>query len=145
MSYIEKIFNMIDLDHNGFLTANEVDVILQNINKTMKGRHYTEQDRKLFIEKLDTNNDGKLDFNEFKICFMPLIEFLFTKVDLDTNGLLCSCEADKILAKLNSVFGRNYDDKVRKEFIAKLDKNGDGNLDFEEFKYAFFNGENSKK
>ena len=53
----ELAFDLIDKDHNGFITKSEMLKMYKNLTK--------EQVDALF-KKSDTNHDGKLSLNEFK-------------------------------------------------------------------------------
>ena len=57
---VEKIkeqFNSADTNKDGFLTKDELKVLLAGLGK--------EVDVGSFLNSVDVNNDGKLDFNEF--------------------------------------------------------------------------------
>ncbi len=68
-----------------------------------------------------------------------LINEIFSQIDRDGDSLISVNEAEKILLRLNSRFGRHYvDDEVRALFSA-LDSDRDGHLNLEEFRQAFAN------
>lgn len=57
---LEAAFKSFDTDGNGFLSAEEVQIVMSK-----KGRHMTRNEVKSMIKSLDTNKDGKISFNEF--------------------------------------------------------------------------------
>ena len=61
---------------------------------------------------------------------------LFQSVDTDATGSITLAEAEGLLLRLNSRLGRKYGDEDAKKFFKSLDMNGDGIIDFEEFKNA---------
>ncbi len=64
---------------------------------------------------------------------------VFGKMDLNKDGRVTREEAEKVLLKINSQFGRGYGEKDVDQFMAFIDANNDGAIDFEEFKNAYFN------
>jgi calmodulin len=57
---LEAAFKKYDADGNGFLSMDEIQNIMSNM-----GRHMTRNEIKSMIQSLDSNNDGKLSFDEF--------------------------------------------------------------------------------
>jgi hypothetical protein len=62
-----------------------------------------------------------------------LAEF-FASVDRDGSGKISREEGQKLFARLNKTLGRSYSDEDALSFIRILDANGDGVIDFNEFK-----------
>lgn len=57
-TYLRGIFNQFDSDGNGYIDHGEATTILKNFN--FNDKEITE-----LIKKHDTNNDGKLEYDEF--------------------------------------------------------------------------------
>jgi len=55
--YIKAVFGVLDGDHNGEITAEELGGVLEGVN---------ENDVAEIIKEADTNGDGKIQFKEFK-------------------------------------------------------------------------------
>jgi len=62
-----------------------------------------------------------------------LAEF-FASVDRDGSGKISREEGQKLFVRLNKTLGRSYSDEDALSFIRILDANGDGVIDFKEFK-----------
>jgi hypothetical protein len=65
-----------------------------------------------------------------------LLSSLFSSVDLDASGKVSRGEAEKLLLRLNSSLGRSYGEEDVSAFFKAIDANGDGVIEFEEFKNA---------
>ena len=59
---LRRAFYQFDTDRDGFLTVNELVGIL---TRPGGGNPMTEEEAVAFVEKHDTNKDGKLDIDEF--------------------------------------------------------------------------------
>jgi hypothetical protein len=69
--FIVNVFKTIDTTESGRITAPELEKILLNLNSRL-GRRYGEDDVKALFNTLDINNDGSIDFDEFKKAFFDL-------------------------------------------------------------------------
>ena len=69
--------------------------------------------------------------------FSYLFEPLFNSINLNANGLITAKESEKALTIIDKAFGVNFDED-HKVLIKELDKHGNGNVDFKEFKNLFF-------
>jgi len=59
----KTIFDLWDKDGNGYITIDEVEQVLKECGQ--KGCRYTINDFEHFMKKYDTNNDGRIDYQEF--------------------------------------------------------------------------------
>jgi hypothetical protein len=66
-----------------------------------------------------------------------LLSELFEIFDQDLNSKISIVEAENVFRKLNSSLGTNISIDAAREFIRRLDPNGDGFVDIEEFKSGF--------
>jgi hypothetical protein len=68
-----------------------------------------------------------------------LIAEIFSYIDRDRDSLISVAEAERVLLRLNSRFGRHYGEDDVKALFAALDADKDGHLSLEEFRLAFAN------
>ncbi|VEL42091.1 unnamed protein product [Protopolystoma xenopodis] len=59
--FVQKVFNSIDLDHSGKVSAAELRVGLAKC-----GCNYTKKNIEKFVREHDTNGDGQLDIDELR-------------------------------------------------------------------------------
>ena len=125
------------------MTKDELKVLLSGLGKDV--------DVSSFLNSVDINNDGKLDFNEFisaasaghfdkKLTKEQIakLEEQFSAADVNKDGFLSKDELKTLLASL----GNEIDVSV---FLNSVDVNNDGKLDFNEFVIAASAGHFSKK
>lgn len=107
------------------------------------GKKYTRAEIKETSLKLirvsDTNNNGTIDLSEF-MCYLAKrfnekdpdskLREVFAFFDEDNNDEISHDELKKALNQL----GAKFTDKEIAKIIRKIDKNGDGSINFEEFK-----------
>ena len=123
----------------GELTSEEM---VNCLSKVME-RVYSKKEIKMavqeFIQVSDKNNNGTLDINEFLSYLAKIfndcdpddqLRKAFAVFDEDNNNEISHEELKKVLNKL----GAQYTDREIERIISKVDKNGDGVIDFEEFK-----------
>jgi len=125
------------------LTKDELKVLLTGLGKDV--------DVASFLNSVDVNNDGKLDFHEFltaasaghfnKKLTKEQVEKLkeqFNSADVNKDGFLTKDELKVLLAGL----GKDVDVG---SFLNSVDINNDGKLDFNEFISASSAGHFDKK
>ena len=107
------------------------------------GKKYTEAQIKeaslKFIHVSDKNSNGTIDLDEF-MCYLAKkfnekdsdskLREVFAFFDEDNNNEISHDELKKALNQL----GGNYTDRQIAKMIRKIDTNGDGSINFEEFK-----------
>lgn len=113
---VKEIFGNYDLDGNGDISADE----LASVMSTLNPRFTHENCRKMF-ERMDTNGDGYLQYTEF-------VDWISDKsTHQDSGAKLGVMMSNEQQATASEDFKR----KLRGKF-ARLDKNGDGVLNFTE-------------
>merc|ERR1719454_2637798 len=81
------------------------------------------------IKKIDTDNSGTVEFNEFVDCLTPCLTR--KEFDNDGNGYI---EADELRQKLEEMSGEAVTEAEVADMIKQVDMDGDGKINYEEFK-----------
>ncbi|KAK4369943.1 hypothetical protein RND71_009418 [Anisodus tanguticus] len=141
---LKGIFATFDKNNDGYITKQELKQSLKNI-----GIFMDDQDIVEMVEKVDSNKDGLIDLDEFyELCHSFLriekvvseeengqekdLKDAFDVFDYDKDGLISEEELSKVLSFLGLNHGNKLDDC--KEMIRKVDVDGDGMVNFDEFK-----------
>jgi len=128
---LKEAFKIFDKDGDGKITVDEVENLLKSL-----GERATRADALEMIAKVDKNNDGTIDFEEFVTLMAsakssPDEEMLaaFKVFDEDGSGTITIDELRKVMRKL----GEKVTEDQLKEMIKAADTNGDGLIDYSEF------------
>ncbi|KAK8568713.1 hypothetical protein V6N13_106607 [Hibiscus sabdariffa] len=159
---LKRIFATFDKNGDGFITKQELRESLTNIRMFL-----TENDVEEIVMKVDRNGDGLIDFDEFlKLCEAidngdygnnggdesdpkrspeegsayegEMLKEAFDVFDRDQDGLITVEELGWVLSSLGLMEGDKIEDC--REMIRKVDIDGDGMVDFDEFKTMMKNG-----
>ncbi|KAK8559131.1 hypothetical protein V6N13_098724 [Hibiscus sabdariffa] len=147
---LKRVFATFDKNGDGFITKQELGESLKNIRMFS-----TEKDVEEIVVKLDSNGDGLIDFEEFCVLCEAIgeesdskrsgeeeegemLKEAFDVFDRDNDGLITVEELGSVLSSL----GLKEGDKVEdcREMIRKVDIDGNGMVDFDEFKIMMKNG-----
>ncbi|XVF88335.1 hypothetical protein PTKIN_Ptkin19aG0042400 [Pterospermum kingtungense] len=158
---LKRVFGTFDKNGDGFITKEELRESLRNIRMFMAEKEVEEM-----IVKVDANGDGLIDFDEFCILCKAMdekgvrgeggeedgningvvgegdgegeLKEAFEVFDKDKDGLISVEELGSVLCSL----GLNEGNKVEdcKAMIRKVDMDGDGMVNFDEFKRMMKNG-----
>ncbi|KAF5742007.1 calcium-binding family protein [Tripterygium wilfordii] len=143
-SELKRVFATFDKDGDGFITKKELKESLKNL-RIMVSEHEVEE----LVTKVDSNGDGLIDFDEFCILcdessFLGKesgdqkgggegdLKEAFDVFDKDKDGLISVEELGSVLDSLGLKEGRKIEDC--QEMIRKVDMDGDGMVNFDEFK-----------
>ncbi|XP_019150559.1 PREDICTED: calmodulin-like protein 3 [Ipomoea nil] len=144
---LKGVFATFDKNDDGFITKQELKESLKNIGISMEDKDIAEM-----MEKVDENKDGLIDLHEFyELCNSFLggeseregdgeemsrkeenLREAFEVFDEDTDGLITAKELSKVLGSLGLKDGKTLEDF--KEMIGRFDLDGDGMVNFDEFK-----------
>ncbi|XP_009617565.1 calmodulin-like protein 3 [Nicotiana tabacum] len=147
---LRSIFATFDKNNDGYITKQELKLSLKNIGIFIEDKDIVDM-----VEKVDSNNDGLIDLDEFyQLCHTFLgtetvnegemneeeeeanrekdLKDAFDVFDYDKDGLISEEELSKILSSLGLRQGKKLD--YCKEMIRKVDVDGDGMVNFDEFK-----------
>lgn len=123
----EKVFNVLDEDHNGHLTRDE---FLKGASKFF-GDGLTEKEVDELYKAADLNNDGTIQYGEFVVAAMKQEELhsekklrdAFNAFDKDKNGSIDKHELMTIFE-----FSEGFDISEIEKMIKEVDINGDGQI-----------------
>ncbi|XP_031110454.1 calmodulin-like protein 7 [Ipomoea triloba] len=142
---LKSVFATFDKNNDGFITKQELKESLRNIGIVMEDSEIAEM-----VAKVDENNDGLVDLDEFcELCnsFLGVemaagdeegenldddLREAFDVFDGDKDGLISEEELSRVLSCLGLNQGKRLE--ACKEMIRSVDVDGDGMVNFDEFK-----------
>lgn len=146
---LKRVFATFDKNGDGFITKQELRESLRNIRIFM-----TEKEVEEIVAKVDANGDGLIEFDEFCMLCESMagggkeeeeeeegggggggeeeLKEAFDVFDKDRDGLITVEELGVVLSALGMKEGKKAEDC--KEMITKVDMDGDGMVNFDEFK-----------
>jgi len=127
-----ETFKALDKNHDGILTKEELREGLKGNEKLMN-----EADLEQLFTNLDDNKSGGIDYSEFvaaslnrEVAFSDeKITACFRLFDRDRSGKISILEFKNKFQKSGGINDQHW-----MEIMKEADKNGDGEIDFEEFK-----------
>ncbi|KAK1413717.1 hypothetical protein QVD17_35495 [Tagetes erecta] len=131
---LEQVFKKFDVNGDGKICASELGSIMGSL-----GHHPTDDELENMIKEVDADGDGFINLGEFielntkDIDSTEVLENLkdaFSIFDIDKNGLIT---AEELLDVLRSL-GENCTITESQKMIAGADRDGDGMINFDEFK-----------
>lgn len=131
---VRKIFNKFDKNGDGKISSAELKKMLMTLDPKT-----TSKEIKSTMAEIDKNGDGYIDLKEFAdfhhsrgqtLADSKELRDAFDLYDLDKNGLISVTELHAVLRKL----GEKGSLSDCRKIISSVDTDGDGNVNFEEFK-----------
>ncbi|KAI7725385.1 hypothetical protein M8C21_015955 [Ambrosia artemisiifolia] len=136
---IKKVFTRFDTNNDGKISASE----LIHVMKSLGSQTPDQQQLTQTMKTIDTDSDGYINLEEFtRFCIgneqheedddggIKELHEAFEMYDLNKNGLISATELHQILTRLGERC--TVDDCVK--MIKSVDSDGDGCVNFEEFK-----------
>lgn len=128
-----KTFKALDLDHDGQLTHDELMI---GYSKLM-GEDEAKKEVDRIFKTIDVNGTGAIDFTEFllatvnhkKLLSQERMTQVFKMFDKDGSGTISRDEVKEFFS-----MSEENDESFVMELIEEVDKNGDGEISFNEFK-----------
>ncbi|CAN4100667.1 unnamed protein product [Withania somnifera] len=139
---LRRIFQIFDRNGDGRITKAELNDSLEKM-----GIFIPDSELIQMIEKIDVNNDGCVDIDEFGSLYQTIMNErveeedmleAFNVFDQNGDGFICVDELKSVLASLGLKQGRTIEDC--KQMIKKVDIDGDGMVNFAEFKQMMRGG-----
>mmetsp|Transcript_32449 Transcript_32449/g.50542 ORF Transcript_32449/g.50542 Transcript_32449/m.50542 type:complete len:514 (+) Transcript_32449:267-1808(+) len=133
---LREAFNILDRDHMNRISVNNLTEMLRIL-----GNYKNPQEVKNMVDGFDLYHLGHISFEEFCIMMGPRekgkgtalsvkeMMDVFSSLDVHNLGNITAAELQEVMQKL----GTQMTDAEVKEAMKKIDKKGDGVIDFEEF------------
>ncbi|PUZ72935.1 hypothetical protein GQ55_2G435100, partial [Panicum hallii var. hallii] len=130
---IKEAFDLFDTDNSGTIDAKELNVAMRAL-----GFEMTEEQINQMIADVDKDGSGAIDYEEFEHMMTAKIgerdskEELtkaFRIIDQDRNGKISNIDIQRIAKEL----GVNLTLEEIQDMVQEADRNGDGEIDFDEF------------
>lgn len=143
------IFQAFDSNNDGQLDFKE---LLDGYTEYFGDPERAEIEVTEIMQKLDINNNGNIDYSEFAIAHLNLSKILqedklreiFNLFDIDHSGTITAEELKKILGSKGNSQQQEVDDNEWDRIIDEVDKDGNGEISFIEFKEMIYNMLNLK-
>ncbi|RIB30273.1 calmodulin 1 [Gigaspora rosea] len=126
-----ELFSTFDKDNDGLITAQELGSVIKSL-----GYNPTDENLKTMIDKVDSDKDGKINYEEFKVMMSQSsnestedLREAFKVYDKDGNGYISAAELKSTMHSL----GLKLNDEEVEAMISQADINKDGRIDYEEF------------
>ncbi|KAM0845481.1 hypothetical protein ACQ4PT_056341 [Festuca glaucescens] len=150
-SELRKVFQMFDKNGDGQITKKELGESLKNL-----GIYIPDDELDATMDKIDANGDGCVDVEEFGLLYRSILgegegadggskgddedgmREAFDVFDQNGDGYITVEELRSVLASLGLKQGRTVEEC--RQMISKVDADGDGRVDFKEFKQMMRGG-----
>ncbi len=133
MAEFKEAFNLFDKNGDGSISAAELRSVMQSLGHTP-----TDTELKDMMHEIDTDGNGIIEFNEFLTLMTrqaggsdPEGEYreAFKVFDKNNDGLISSAELKAVMQQI----GETLSDTDISEMIQEADKDGDGQINYQEF------------
>ncbi|XP_051131858.1 calmodulin-like protein 3 [Andrographis paniculata] len=144
-SDLQRVFAMFDRNGDGKISRKELSESLESL-----GIHIPEKELGQMMKTIDTNGDGYVDIEEFGILYATVMEDdqngdeesdmleAFNVFDQNRDGYITVEELRSVLSSLGLKQGHSLEDC--KQMITRVDVDGDGRVNFDEFRQMMKGG-----
>ena len=138
LNEVRQMFLKLDANSDGFLTLEELEAGIQDLVQIF---NLDEPDVRNILQSADVNGDGRVDYTEF-IAAAFQKDLLLSQSNLKQAFRMFDADDDGTISKeeLKMVFGGGHvsgrGEEVWDEIMSEVDKNNDGQIQFEEFEEA---------
>ncbi|KAL0403785.1 UNVERIFIED_CONTAM: Calmodulin-like protein 3 [Sesamum radiatum] len=139
---LKRVFQMFDRNGDGRITKQELSDSLQNMGISIPDEELTQM-----IDKVDVNGDGCVDIDEFGTLYQTIMDErdeeedmkeAFNVFDQNGDGFISVDELKSVLVSLGLKQGKAAEDC--RKMIMRVDVDGDGMVNFSEFKQMMRGG-----
>ncbi|KAI3977003.1 hypothetical protein MKX01_008861 [Papaver californicum] len=147
MEEVEGVFKRFDANRDGKISSTELSDVLKAL-----GSETSPEELKQMMDEIDTDGDGFIDLKEFADFHRGTtdgsdvngsnvadgireLKDAFEMYDKDKNGLISAAELHMVLKSLGEACTVHDCSRM----ISSVDADGDGNVNFEEFKKMMTN------
>jgi len=134
---LKKTFAKFDSDGDGKISLDELTVALN-----ASGKKTSKMEAKMLMNQVDKTRKGYIVFEEFAsymttptTTVRDVVKERFAVFDKDGDGFITRAEMNSIVKELD--LGSEWTPAVINKLFTDADSNGDGMIDFEEFREAF--------
>ncbi|KAJ0257856.1 calcium-binding protein CML25 [Hirschfeldia incana] len=137
---LEAVFKKFDVNGDGKISSKELGAIMASL-----GNEVPEEVLEKAVTEIDRKGDGYISFEEFvelntkgmdQDDVLENLKDAFSVYDIDGNGAISAEELHEVLRSL----GDECSIGECRKMIGGVDKDGDGTIDFEEFKFMMTMG-----
>ena len=75
---VKAAFESVDTDGSGYIEEAELKVVMSSVARDINMPQPTEQDVSEVLRELDSNRDGKVSQEEFKVLIRQVLELMLT-------------------------------------------------------------------
>ncbi|OIW01958.1 hypothetical protein TanjilG_13822 [Lupinus angustifolius] len=145
MAELEQVFKKFDVNGDGKISASELGSIMGSL-----GQPSSEEELDNMIREVDADGDGYISLDEFielntkGVDSKEVLENLkdaFSIFDVDGNGSITTEELHMVMASL----GEECSIDECQKMISGVDNNGDGMINFEEFKIMMMGSQSKER
>lgn len=134
---IDEVFRVLDADCSGRLSKEEVKYAYKEFYE----KELSDDEVDVIFKRVNFSGSGFIEYSEFVIASLMSkqlidigkLEAAFSEFDIDGNGFIDTDELKKVL-----VVEDDMDDYIMQKIIKQVDKDGDGQISFEEFKSMMY-------
>jgi len=124
---VKERFSRIDKDDDGKITTKEYGTFLRS-----RGEKVTDAQIQGFINEMDADGNGTVDFQEYLTYMMATIRNVFRGFDQDGNGYINKAEFGRFV-----MAGFGHKEEEVDEMFHEADSDSDNKVNFEEFVRAY--------
>ncbi len=130
---IRTLFAKCDEDGSGAITKDELGSIFKAL-----GQNFSDKERIEMMKNIDLNEDGFVTFNEFLSLYKKHVLFKVQEEKLREAFKICDYDGNEFvtldeLKRVVNMVGENLNEEQIIKMIKKVDIDGDGKINFEEF------------